>query len=117
MSSQKYTTKEKIVYWLYRWSHHECLKSIRKVIKADARRKDSPLVITDHALVRYAERFRGFDSVAAQRAICEENLRARVERLGDGRYPVGDILVVVMNMTVVTVYPAHGREWYEANKK
>lgn len=71
--------------------------------------------VTTHALLRYYSRVVGVNTYQVKQEILADNLSERVAVLGDGVYPVGNLSVVVINNTVVTVYPNKGRtEWRKA---
>lgn len=64
----------------------------------------NPITVSDHAIVRYLERALGMDMEEIRRAIVSDGVAAAVRRLGDGKYPVGrGVRIVVRNSTVVTV--------------
>jgi predicted nucleic acid-binding Zn-ribbon protein len=62
--------------------------------------------VTEHALLRYAERALGFDAKALTETITAE-VEPLVQKLGDGKYPLKDgLLAVVKGKAVITVEPA-----------
>jgi hypothetical protein len=65
------------------------------------------LVVSDHALLRYAERVLGFDPTEVVRAI-ERDVEQPAVLLGDGTFPFldGRYLAVVKDRTVVTIKPS-----------
>lgn len=102
--------KAKIYSALYHFFLSRYHSAIKKVIKQDKVDKlANNMVITEHALLRYAERFKGFDVEAAKAELTAESLPQRVAKLNDGIYAVGDISVVVTNQTVVTAYEHSGK--------
>lgn len=73
--------------------------------------------VTDHAILRYLQRVMGVDISSARHAILSENLPARVDRLGDGDYPVGSFTVRVVDHTAVTVMPESLRSYRSIKSK
>lgn len=64
------------------------------------------VAVTDHALLRYAERVLGFDSGEVVTKI-RDRVGPCVAVLGDGKFPVCDgHVAVVKNRVVVTIEPA-----------
>jgi hypothetical protein len=83
-------------------------------LSAEARRLDGAieagecidLAVSEHALLRYAERVLGLDTSEVVRAI-EHAVAPAATILGDGTYPLTPGLVaVVKGRTVVTIKPA-----------
>jgi len=63
-----------------------------------------PITVSDHAIVRYLERALGMNMEQLRLEIVSEGVAAAVRRLGDGKYPVGrGVRIVVRNGNVVTV--------------
>lgn len=68
--------------------------------------KNGPIAVSDHALLRYAERFMGLDRYAIIEKLSTPGLARVVDKLGDGQYPLGNGLrVQVKGRTIVTVIP------------
>jgi len=64
------------------------------------------ITVTDHALLRYAERVLELDVRGVSRNICEQ-IAEWVLTLGDGRYPLkGGFVAIVRGNCVVTVVEA-----------
>lgn len=64
------------------------------------------VTVTDHALLRYAERVLDLDVRGVNRSICEQ-IAEWVLTLGDGRYPLkGGFVAIVRGNCVVTVVEA-----------
>jgi hypothetical protein len=59
--------------------------------------------VTDHALLRFAERVEGFDAEAAKRKIFTPEFLKQYKTLGDGQYPVNGFTVVVRKGIVRTI--------------
>ena len=68
--------------------------------------QEPSITITDHAIVRFIERRYEIDIDAIRRAILPGHVRAQVEQLGNGRFPIdGELCIVVDQGRVVTVRP------------
>lgn len=61
------------------------------------------LKVTDHALLRYAERYCGFDRKKAEKHILDPKMIEQFQILGDGKYPVNGITVIVKGGVIKTV--------------
>lgn len=62
------------------------------------------LKISEHAIVRYFERVKGFDIEQVEKEILSEQVVKLVEQLGgNGQYPNEGFSVVMKNYTVTTV--------------
>jgi len=62
------------------------------------------LKVSDHAIVRYFERVKGFDMAEIQGEILSEEVLVMVEKLGgNGSFPNKDYSVVMKNNVVVTI--------------
>ena len=71
-----------------------------------------PVIISDHAVVRYMERGLGVDMDALRNEIMPERTRRQAAGLGTARIPIGRGLVaVVRNGVIVTLDPQGGRRW------
>lgn len=84
------------------------LKSVNIQLTELSKKKFAPLV-SEHALVRYLERLKSIDVEAIRKIILPEKTIEQILTLGDGRYPVEDFIVVVVNNTVVTVLTYDGQ--------
>jgi hypothetical protein len=62
-----------------------------------------PLKVSDHAIVRYLERVNHVRIDNIRERILTPELCAQYATLGDGRYPLGDVRVVIKDRTVITV--------------
>ena len=66
--------------------------------------KDKTLKVSEHAIVRYFERVKGFNIEEIQSSILNQNIRGLVSVLGDGSFPHPDgYNVVFKDSTVVTI--------------
>lgn len=64
------------------------------------------IVVSDHAVLRYAERALGLDANAIRMTIAAQ-VAPLAHALGDGTYPVdGECKAVVKNRVVVSIVPA-----------
>lgn len=80
----------------------EAIKKMR--IKMASLDNDRSLKVSEHALLRYFERVKGFDLEQAQKEILTETVIKMVEQLGgNGSYPNENFSVVVKNFTVTTI--------------
>lgn len=69
------------------------------------RQKENPLKVSDHALMRYMERCKGFDLDAVRSEIITEDLVRLYNQLGNGQYPtgIGTTRVVIEDGVIVTI--------------
>ena len=66
--------------------------------------KTDELKVTEHAIVRYFERVKGFDIEQIESEILSEKVRGFVEKLGgNGTYPNDGHQVVMKNKVVITI--------------
>lgn len=66
-------------------------------------KKQEPSV-SEHAIVRYLERIKGYDIAEIEKEILSEEVLELVEKLGGtGGYPNGEFKVLMKNYTVTTV--------------
>ncbi len=83
-----------------------CIAEIRRVTDALAHGGRYELKVSEHALLRYAERVMGFDTNDVLRLV-RDRVEPTAYLLGDGKFPiVPGFLAVVKNRTVVTIEPA-----------
>lgn len=76
----------------------ELEKQVEKVEKSDK------LKVSEHAIVRYFERVKGFDIEKIEKEILSEEVLKFVDKLGgNGSYPNADFKVVMKNFTVTTI--------------
>jgi aspartate/methionine/tyrosine aminotransferase len=66
---------------------------------------EAPVVVTDHAVVRWLERHHGLDMDAVRATILDEGTEAAIKFVGTGKITKGDVALVVENRVVVTVKP------------
>lgn len=79
------------------------LVSVRAQIRALKKSMRDPIV-TEHALLRYLERSSGLDVDAVKKKILPPDVVGQIQALGNGKYPIGDGLrVVVKDGSVVSV--------------
>lgn len=86
--------------------HQATREKLNRLHAALADVRAQHIEITDHAIVRYAERVLGLNVEEVKLAIAAK-AAPMAFTLGDGSYPVGHgCVAVVKNKTVVTVKPA-----------
>jgi Spy/CpxP family protein refolding chaperone len=62
--------------------------------------------VSEHALLRYAERVYGLDVAMLTAELLTPETKAMINTVGSGKIPLGDMMtLVVKNKTVVTVTP------------
>lgn len=66
-------------------------------------KEDETYVVSEHALVRYFERVKGYDLEQINKEILTEPVKALIKKLGNGVYPVNGFKIKVQNGCVVTV--------------
>ncbi len=74
----------------------------------------SAVRVSDHAIIRYLERALNLNIGDIRREICSRDTEGSILTLGNGRYPIGDQLqIVVENNVVVTVvgFKDHNKQW------
>lgn len=76
-------------------------------MRKSGRRRSRGLTISDHAIVRYFERALGFNIQKIKEELLTDELKERIEVVGDGAYKSGDYNLIVRNNIVVTIIPAH----------
>ena len=66
--------------------------------------ENGKIKVSEHAIVRYFERVKGFDIEAVENEILTEEVLSLVDQLGgNGGYPNKDFKVLMKNFTVTTV--------------
>lgn len=66
--------------------------------------KVRPVIVSEHAILRYLERVRGLDLEQVKKEIAPEHILGRVRALGNGEYPVGSSHTLkIQDSTVVTI--------------
>ena len=76
------------------------------VIKEEKRKltyQNTDVTITDHAVLRYFERIKGYDISEIRKTILPDEVKEQIHKLGGGEYPVNGFSIVVKNKRVVTV--------------
>ena len=86
----------------------ECNNKVKaiKVLKEqiDKFENNKNIKVSEHAIVRYFERVKGFDISEVERDILTEEVLILIEKLGGtGGYPNKDFKVIIKNYTVTTV--------------
>ena len=81
------------------------MKDIERMrLEIDKLRSTDELKVSEHAIVRYFERVKGFDIEQIEAEILSEKVRGFVEKLGgNGTYPNDWHQVVMKNKVVITV--------------
>lgn len=77
-----------------------------KNINSEIRKIDNnkKLKVSEHAIIRYFERVKGFDISKIEDEILNDTVLDMVEKLGgSGRYPNNGYQVVLKNLTVTTI--------------
>jgi len=72
--------------------------------KIEAIQHDQTIYISEHAIVRYFERIKGYDIDLAKKEILSEETLILIEKLGgNGSYPSNNFKIIMKDYTVVTV--------------
>lgn len=80
----------------------EHIRQLKKQI--ETLQHNNNLKVSEHAIVRYFERIKGFDISEIEREIITDEISKMVETLGGtGHYPNGEFSVVMKNFTVVSI--------------
>lgn len=66
---------------------------------------EAPVIVTDHALVRYLERRYDLNMDNVRAEILGEGTEAAIKFAGTGKITKGDLALVVENRVVITVKP------------
>ena len=85
--------------------HNQKLQSIENLKKEMAKlNSDEVLKVSEHAIVRYFERVKGFDIKEVEKEILSKQVVELVEKLGgNGSYPNNGFSVLMKNYTVTTI--------------
>ena len=85
--------------------HSQKLQAIEKLKNEMAKLNNNEnLKVTEHAIVRYFERVKGFDIQQVEKEILSEQVLNLVDKLGgSGTYPNDKFSIVMKNYTVTTV--------------
>ena len=75
------------------------LNEINRTIEA----LNSDVTVTDHAVVRYFERVKGFDIEEIRNKILPSEVKPKIQILANCKYPLENFEIVVKNNKVVTV--------------
>jgi len=81
------------------------LDTIKEMDKQIKKFEDSGNIrVSEHAIVRYLERIKGFDILEIEKEILNEEVRELIGKLGgNGTYPNKDFRVIIKNYTITTV--------------
>ena len=83
-------------------SKKKAIENIKSQIQAISANKE--ITISEHALLRYLERVSKVDTEAVKKDIITPELKKMVETLGgNGKYPVGNITLVMRDYVVTTI--------------
>ena len=83
-------------------SKKKAIENIKSQIQAISANKE--ITISEHALLRYLERVSKIDTDSVKKTIITPELIKMVETLGgNGKYPVGDITLVIRDYVVTTI--------------
>jgi chromosome segregation ATPase len=85
--------------------YNQKLQAIEKIKNEMAKLNNNENIkVSEHAIVRYFERVKGFDIEQVEKEILSEQVLNLVDKLGgNGSYPNGGFSVVMKNYTVTTV--------------
>jgi hypothetical protein len=88
-----------------RREYNQKLQAIDKLKNEMAKlNNNEKLKVSEHAIVRYFERVKGFDIEQVEKEILSEKVLGLVDKLGgNGSYPSDGFSVVMKNYTVTTV--------------
>jgi hypothetical protein len=77
-----------------------------KMLKAEITKasKTTTLKVSDHAIIRYFERVKGYDISEVEKEILSDKIKQMIETLGgNGTYPNDDYSIVMRDYTVTTI--------------
>ena len=85
--------------------HNQKLMAIEKLKETiKSLKTDNKVKVSEHAIVRYFERVKGFDISEIEKEILTEEVLLLIEKLGgSGKYPVKDFQIMMKNYTVTTI--------------
>ena len=67
-------------------------------------KEDKGITVSEHAILRYLERVKGFNLKEIEEEIITEELKSNVAILGgNGKYPLNNCKAVMKNFTIVTI--------------
>lgn len=84
-----------------------------KYVECKDNREDIQLghiAVTDHALLRYFERFEGYDLGDIRAKLLAIKLGHNTRTFKDGKHKAGRLIAVVKDKTILTVYPVGGSD-------
>lgn len=72
--------------------------------KIEELKSDNSIKISEHAILRYFERIKGYNISDIEKEIITEDVKKLVETLGgNGKYPFNDFQLVLKDFTVTTI--------------
>ena len=76
-----------------------------KEIDETFKRLEEPIIVTDHALVRYMERVKGVDTDAIRKEMLPAKTEELIRLLGNATYPIDgtNAKAVVKNNAIITI--------------
>lgn len=84
--------------------HKRCVEERSKLESMLEAASRKGLSLTEHAILRYLERVHGLNINEVQDKILTEELKAMVEKLGNGKYPIGHgVRAVVRNNAIISI--------------
>lgn len=84
--------------------HDKALNQLKSVLAEIDSLAVREVVVTEHAVLRYIERAMGVDIDHIKDQILTSETRRLIENLGNGKYPIGNKLrVIVKNNTIISV--------------
>ena len=85
-------------------SKNQSIQKLKTQIKKLQSNEDNKLKVSEHAIVRYFERVKGFNIEEIEKEILADEVIKMVETLGGkGKYPNKDFTVVMQDFTVTTI--------------
>lgn len=75
----------------------------KEIVLPEVKQPESELVITNHALVRFAERVLKLDISAIKKQILSDEVLRLHKELGNGKFPNDNFHVVIENNIVKTI--------------
>ncbi len=87
-----------------RKKHQKAEQQLGSINKEIAQLQDSEIIISEHAILRYLERSKGFDIETIKNEILNDTTKLAIQNMGSGKYPIGNGLkACVKNNTVVSI--------------
>jgi hypothetical protein len=86
-------------------TNQRLIRDIDKKIKNLKKDGKSP-IITEHAILRYLERYKGIDIEKIKKEILPEHVLKQILFLKSGSFPINELIkIIVRNKIIVTVAP------------